>query len=172
MLWPKSAKCSKRPRRQRKSSGKNLSWLFELLGGRLMRVNGGSMVPELQPGEMIFVNQRAYRRRMPLRGELVVARPLALGGTPVVKRVAGLPNERISIDGRHWRLGASEFFLLSEQLACGADSRRFGAVTRDELLGAVRCRLWPWRVFVPAAVPSKPYPVVPQSSHQGPSEVF
>ena len=144
MRSPKSARCSRRLRPQRKSKP-----LRELafLPIRLMRVVGRSMTPTLKPGELIFVSAAAYRRRPPRRGELVAARPAALGGRALVKRLIGLPREPVEVDGRRWQLGDDQFFLLGDRREQSDDSRTFGPVSRHELLGPVRLRLWPWKVF-------------------------
>ena len=106
--------------------------------GRLMRITGRSMMPTLEPGELVVVDQRAYASRAPRRDEVVAARPRAFGGKALVKRLAGFPHERVEAGGRQWQLGANEFFLLGDDREDSADSRRFGPVTREELLGPVR----------------------------------
>lgn len=57
------------------------------------RVDGASMAPTLADGELIAANPLA---RSPARFDVVVLRPTA-GGQPVVKRVVGLPGDRIQI---------------------------------------------------------------------------
>jgi len=105
------------------------------------------MAPCLNPGELVVVRENAYESRDPQRGELVAARPSSLGGRAVVKRIAGLPHERVRFGDREWRLGAGEFFLLGDRSEHSLDSRALGPVGRDELLGPVRLRLWPWTRF-------------------------
>ena len=122
---------------------------FRLRLGRLLRVHGHSMKPALNPGELVVVGERGYDCRDPQRGEMVAARPASLGGRAVVKRVAGLPHERVQADEREWTLGEEQFFLLGDQRAHSHDSRVFGPVTREELIGPVRLRLWPWKWFTP-----------------------
>ena len=112
-----------------------------------MRVYGHSMSPLLNPGEVVVVSEGAYASRLPHRGEVVAARPASLGGRAFVKRVVGLPHERLTVDGREWQLGEEQFFLLGDQTADSVDSRIFGPVTREELIGPVRMRVWPWKVF-------------------------
>lgn len=105
------------------------------------------MAPTLRHGELVLVNRRAYRQRVPRRGELVAARPSACAGRAVVKRIAGTPADDVAIEGRSWHLGEDEFFLLGDRAEESRDSRRFGPVSRRELIGRVGLRLWPWRVF-------------------------
>ena len=108
-----------------------------------MRITGHSMTPSLRPGELVFVDEQAYALRAPKRHELVAVRPRAFGGKALVKRLIALPRESVQLDGRRWQLGEEQFFLLGDQASDSADSRRFGPVSGDELLGPVR-RLRPF----------------------------
>ena len=116
---------------------------------RLLRVFGHSMAPLLNPGEMVVVMEGEFDSRPPRWGEVVAARPTALGGQAFVKRILALPLERITVDGKEWELSEDEFFLLGDHTEHSMDSRVFGPVTREELIGPVRMRLWPWKVFGP-----------------------
>ena len=99
-----------------------------------MRVHGTSMLPVLRPGDVILVNESTYRHRAPRHGEVVVARPSSLGGRALVKRIVGTPRP-------------DEYFLLGDHPADSLDSRTFGPVTRQELIGRVWLRVWPPRVL-------------------------
>lgn len=112
--------------------------------GRLMRVYGHSMAPLIKPGDLVLVRPGAYDARRPARGDVVAVRPDALDGRTFVKRIVGLPNERITVDGKEWQLGEDEFFLLGDQQDDSFDSRIFGPVTREQLIGPVHVRVWPW----------------------------
>ena len=105
------------------------------------------MAPVLNPGELVVVQEGAYASTPPRRGEIVAARPAALGGRACVKRVAGIPHERVRVGEQEWRLREGQFFLLGDRTEHSLDSRAFGPVRREELMGPVRLRLWPWRVF-------------------------
>ena len=131
-----------------------------------MLVKGGSMRPTLDPGHRIAV---APLLRPPARGDLVVlARP---GNLEVVKRVVGLPGERVrlsagrlEVDGREvpepylaglgpgpgaggldLRLGPAEYLVLGDHRAASTDGRDFGPVGADALVGRVRFAYWPPR---------------------------
>ena len=112
--------------------------------GRPMRIHGESMMPLLGPGALVFVDDAAYRDRAPGHGEVVAARPASLGGRAIVKRVAGLPSERVTHGTRAWDLGPDEFVLLGDHAEDSLDSRRLGPIRRAELIGRVWLRLWPF----------------------------
>lgn len=138
MPSPESATSSTRPKPPKRSKSR-------LSLGRLMRVYGHSMAPLLHPGQLVLVQDDAYTSRPPRRGDIVAARPDELGGQAFVKRIAGLPHERVKVGDREWELGEDEFFLLGDRQEHSLDSRIFGPVRRDELVGQVTTRLWPWK---------------------------
>jgi len=59
-------------------------------------VNGESMSPTVNSGEYIFINKLAYILGSPHRGDIVVVKPRTNIGA-VVKRIVGMPNERLQI---------------------------------------------------------------------------
>ena len=128
-----------------------------------MLVKGGSMRPTLDPGQRIAV---APLVRPPARGDLVVLnRP---GNLEVVKRVVGLPGERVrllsgqlEVDGRavpepylagppsfgelDLELGPAQYLVLGDHRVASTDGRDFGPVGADVLVGRVRFAYWPPR---------------------------
>ena len=131
-----------------------------------MLVSGGSMRPTLDPGQRIAV---APLVRPPARGDLVVvASPRSTGNLEVVKRVVGLPGERVrlaagrlEVDGApvpepylavppasgelELELGPAQYLVLGDHRAASTDGRDFGPVGADALLGLVRFAYWPPR---------------------------
>jgi signal peptidase I len=130
-----------------------------------MLVRGGSMRPTLAPGQRIAV---APLVRPPRRGDLVVLQRPRDRDLEVVKRVVGLPGERVrlhagglEVDGRavpepylagapgtgelDLRLGPAQYLVLGDHRAASTDGRDFGPVGADALLGRVRFAYWPPR---------------------------
>jgi signal peptidase I len=129
-----------------------------------MLVKGGSMRPTLVPGQRIAV---APLVRPPRRGDLMVLS--REHGLEVVKRVVGLPGERVrlhagglEVDGRvvpepylkgrspgagelELELGPGQYLVLGDHRAASTDGRDFGPVGADALLGLVRFAYWPPR---------------------------
>src|SRR3954468_11209683 len=136
-----------------------------ILGNRRVTVRGQSMRPVLRDGERVLVDRLAYRRGQPPRGDgALVAGASRDGPDLLLKRIVGLPSETVAVErdrlwidgtvvdlGRpvigsspgRWTLGADGYFLLSETLAIGTDSRHTGPVTRAALLGRA------WLVYAP-----------------------
>jgi signal peptidase I len=137
-----------------------------LLGNRRVVVRGVSMRPLLAEGERVLVDRLAYRLGRPKRGDVVLLRGLpGQGPELLLKRIVGLPGERVTLarDRLHidsamldlgrpvvgsspgeWALGRDDFFVLSESLAIGTDSRHTGPVPRADLLGRA------WLVYAPS----------------------
>ncbi len=129
-----------------------------------MLVRGASMRPTLDPGQRIAV---APLLRPPARGDLVVLR--SPRRVEVVKRVVGLPGERVrlsagrlEVDGREvpepylpgppsageldLQLGPAQYLVLGDHRAASTDGRDFGPVGADALVGRVRFAYWPPRL--------------------------
>ncbi len=73
-------------------------WLGGACGARSFAVPATSMAPTLQPGD-VFLAEPLDGPRPLVRGDIVVYRGGAGGGTVYVKRVIGLPGERVAVRG-------------------------------------------------------------------------
>ncbi|OHA91917.1 MAG: signal peptidase I [Candidatus Zambryskibacteria bacterium RIFCSPLOWO2_02_FULL_51_21] len=60
-------------------------------------VVGASMEPAIKSGDYVFVNKLAFIKSEPKRGDVVVASPRG-GNKKLIKRIIGLPGERVSIE--------------------------------------------------------------------------
>lgn len=147
-----------------------------LLGTLRVAVNGSSMEPALRAGDRLLVQRGAFLWRPPRRGEIVVlagGRYGFSGEVECIKRVVGLPHERITLrEGavlvndrplpepylgtaqtlawklmddapRLWALRDDEYLLLGDNRAFSRDSRAFGPVRRRDLLARARYRYNP-----------------------------
>jgi signal peptidase I len=124
-----------------------------------IRTEGSSMLPTYQPDRLNLVNRLAYLGDAPNRGD-VVAIQMAGPRVLYVKRVIGLPGERVSVvDGivningvpfdepyvknrRPWHvaevtLGPSEYFVIGDNRGMAAGDHDFGRVELSRILGRV-----------------------------------
>ncbi len=137
---------------------------------KLYRVPTGSMSPTLVPGDFFLVDTRSYGNRVPERGDVVVFESPRDGRT-CVKRVVGLPGERIRalsgalfVDGRQIRESYpgiafpfrdfSEYavfpvavptdmvYVLGDDRDGSLDSRHFGPVRLSYLKGKALYTFW------------------------------
>lgn len=60
-------------------------------------VSGSSMIPTLRAGELIYIDRTAFMFRQPRRGEVVVFRCPDRADELCVKRIVGLPGERVAL---------------------------------------------------------------------------
>lgn len=97
---------------------------------RKIRVRGPSMLPEFAPGDELFLDPRAYRRRAPCVGDVVMARHPLAPQEIILKRVAS-----VSPDGR--------VFLRGDNSQASTDSRTLGLFPPEHILGRVTSRYLP-----------------------------
>jgi signal peptidase I len=111
------------------------------------------MAPAIEPGDWLLVDPTTAR--WPKSGTVVVFREPD-GDVLAIKRVAAAPGERVELDDGHLILARDEAWLLSdatdaELLAAGTghpvDSRRYGPVPVDALIGRVWFRYGPLARF-------------------------
>jgi signal peptidase I len=124
-----------------------------------VRAYGISMKPTLEPGAWLWLSRLAYLRRPPARGDIVAVN--LLGGEAVlVKRVVGLPGERIAItDGevlvngvplaepyvsarlawnvREVQLDPHEYYVIGDNRGMPAHLHDFGRAARSRIAGRV-----------------------------------
>lgn len=131
------------------------------------RVQGASMMPNFISGDYVLVDKISYHFRPLERGEVVVFKNPENESEYFIKRVIGLPGEELVISGGEvyvdgkllkedylpsdraasgeadFRLGANEYFMMGDNRLQSRDSRSWGALKRDEVVGLVRVRFWP-----------------------------
>ncbi|MBV6622157.1 MAG: nickel-type superoxide dismutase maturation protease [Rivularia sp. (in: Bacteria)] len=99
--------------------------LLQLLVGmrKRLRVSGPSMLPELQPGDEILFDPKAYRQKLPQVGDIVVAlHPYE--SKQIIKRVAVV-------------LADGSCFLIGDNTSSSTDSRSYGLIPLKKILGKV-----------------------------------
>ena len=136
---------------------------------KLYVVRGDSMRPSFRDGDLLVVDARAYRRSAPRRGDVAVVRDPRLPAREELKRVVGLAGEEVRLDDgllwidgavldepylgglpstlgletRRWNLGADEYFVMGDGRVRSTDSREYGPVRADLLVGRALLRCWP-----------------------------
>lgn len=138
-------------------------------------VSGASMEPNFREGDYLFVDRLTYRVREPIRGETVVFRYPEEPSTFFIKRIIGLPGEVIRIEnGTIWvsrgdeeqelgevylspeyrgsgsfrtTLGTDEYFVMGDNRNASFDSRNWGSLPEENIIGIVRMRVFPFTAF-------------------------
>jgi signal peptidase I len=129
-------------------------------------VRGCSMVPELEDGDRLVVDRLIPRLAGFHRFDVVILRAPKDPGVDYVKRIVGLPGDRVRLSrGKLWVNGTEteepflhvsdrretrefdvpegHYFVLGDNRPISSDSRDFGFVPEDRLKGTVRARVWP-----------------------------
>ena len=136
-------------------------------------VKGQSMEPNFQNGNYLIIDEISYRFKEPARGEVVVFRYPYNPSQRYIKRIIGLPGEVVEIkdtqvhifnkDGQETileektylpgtdltfgnlklMLGEGEFFVMGDNRPSSSDSRAWGVLPRENIIGKVAFRLLP-----------------------------
>ena len=94
------------------------------------------MLPTLLPGDWaLAVSRRRYRR-----GDVVVVEHPGRPGYEMVKRLIGLPSDRLANDRV---LAGDEFWVEGDREDASTDSRHFGPVRGEHLKAKVLLVYWP-----------------------------
>lgn len=134
-------------------------------------VSGASMEATFENKDYLLVDELTYRFREPERGEVIVFRYPGDNKSFYIKRIIGLPGERVVVDNQtvtiftasgeektlqeSYALAGKKTFHLDKILAMGEyfvmgdnrdfsfDSRSWGPLVKKNIIGLVRFRLWP-----------------------------
>jgi signal peptidase I len=137
-------------------------------------VKGASMEPNFYDHEYLIIDEISYRFNEPKRGDIIVFKYPRDTSQYFIKRVIGLPNEKIEVsDGKITvynegnpsgvvineiyleeglktsgnetvTLGPDEYFVLGDNRPSSYDSRSFGPISRKLIIGRTWIRGWPF----------------------------
>jgi signal peptidase I len=155
-------------------SAANLAWqlallviiAFAVLGLRPGQVSGYSMEPGIESDEYVLINALAYRFGPPKRGDIVAFRHERTGPSVYLKRVIGLPGDRIAIarggvtvngaplaepyvrfaDDRTYAdvtVPPGAYYVLGDNRPRSDDSRAWGFVPAADIVGRAMVGVWP-----------------------------
>jgi len=133
-------------------------------------VSGSSMYPTFNNGDYLIVDELSYRLSEVERNDVVIFRYPEDPSKFFIKRIIGLPNETVSIQGSTititnqegqttlnepfiqnqmtnggtlHELKSDEYFVMGDNRNASSDSRIWGAVPRDLIIGQAFLRLFP-----------------------------
>jgi len=129
------------------------------------------MVPTFENGNYLIVDKISYRLENPERDDVIVFRYPNDPTKFFIKRIIGLPNETVDISGStviiinnenpkgfilnepyvknisenttHFELKNDEYFVMGDNRSGSSDSRLWGAVKRNLLIGRAFLQLLP-----------------------------
>ena len=153
-----------------------LTYLVITFVGQRTQVSGSSMETTLSDEDNLIVDKISYRFSEPKRFDIIVFPLEYEEDTYYIKRIIGMPGERVQIDGegniyidgevleesygreimespgRAWEeitLAEDEYFVLGDNRNHSSDSRdpSVGNIKRKDIIGRAFLRIWPFEKF-------------------------
>ena len=135
-------------------------------------IHGPSMEPGLQSEQGVIVNQLAYFFGAPQRGDVIVFHPPISPSEEYIKRIIAIPGDTIALTDTSvtvndvdlkepyvnpadtgpnengqvippTKLGPGEYWVMGDNRGDSIDSRAFGAVPRQNIVGKAEMVVWP-----------------------------
>lgn len=144
-------------------------WLFFF---QAHQVKGASMHPTFESGDYLLTDKISYRLREPQRGDIIVFHS-PKSRDDYIKRIVALPGEEIKLEnntiyinnepfdegylpeetptrpgtflteGKAMMMEEGNYFVLGDNRNHSSDSRDFGPIKREEIVGRAWLRYWP-----------------------------
>ncbi len=137
------------------------------------QVDGTSMLPTLQNSQFVLVDKLTYDFSTPQRGDVIVFEFPLDHNQNFIKRIIGIPGDHIVIDAagnvsvngdtltepyindfenaasgpKNVTLGPNQYFVMGDNRGGSYDSRDWGPVKRNEIIGKAALIYWPLNVF-------------------------
>ncbi len=133
-------------------------------------IDGPSMQPGLTTNEYVMVNKVVYLFHAPERGDVIVFHYPHDTTQDYIKRIVGLPGDTIETDNTRlwvngtllkepyistpfnqqatkWKVPAGQYFVVGDNRPVSDDSRSWGFVPRDYIVGKAAAVFWPLSQF-------------------------
>lgn len=136
-------------------------------------VSGSSMVPTFENGEYLIVDEFSYHFNDPQRGDVIIFRYPHDTSKFFIKRIIGLPGEKMAIENNQIHISNSQYpegitlqesylpediimgnisitldenqyFVLGDNRNMSSDSRYWGPLADNLIIGRAWLRLWPF----------------------------
>lgn len=137
------------------------------------QVDGLSMIPSFQDGEYLLTDKISYKFTSPKRGDVIVFAAPPDRQRDFIKRIIATPGERVSLKegkvfindkqiqeaylepslptsggpalggGEFLSLKEEEYFVLGDNRTHSSDSRTFGIIKKQDIIGRAWVVYWP-----------------------------
>jgi len=134
-------------------------------------IDGPSMEPSFKNKEIVLVDKVLYHLRSPQRGDVIIFRtpPMVGYDATFIKRIIGLPGDTLTRQGNKvyittvggevfedpyptstwgsaqepYEVAEGEYFVMGDNRSHSSDSRSWGTVPKDRIVGKVSLIFWP-----------------------------
>ena len=146
-------------------------------------VRGQSMEPNFHNSDYLIVDELSFRFIEPKRGEVIVFKYPNNPSQRYIKRIIGLPEETIEVKDKmvtvcqldkcqvldeldylpesvktpgdiKISLDENEYFVLGDNRTASSDSRKWGALPKENIVGRVIFRPWPINALAKIEIPT------------------
>lgn len=137
------------------------------------KVSGSSMFPNFKDGDYIITDKVTYRLSEPTRGDIIVFKNPRDESQDFIKRIIAVPGDRIKVssgkvylngklldepylndqivtnsgsfmkEGEEVEISPNHFIVLGDNRSHSSDSREWGFIQMNEIIGKVFFRYWP-----------------------------
>ena len=137
------------------------------------KVSGSSMFPNFKNGDYIITDKITYRLSEPKRGDIVVFKNPKDESQDFIKRIIGIPGDRVKVEsgktyvngielnepylansivtnpgsflkeGQETTVEPGHYLTFGDNRPASSDSREWGFIARNEIIGKVFFRYWP-----------------------------
>lgn len=148
-----------------------LAWLIKTYVVQPFYIPSGSMEPTLYPGDRVLVNKFIYRFQQPEPGSIVVFVPPGNTNKDFIKRIIAVEGQEVEVrDGKVYvngkvksesyiismydsngygpeRIPLNNVFVMGDNRPNSQDSRVFGPLSEDSIVGKAFMIYWPFQRF-------------------------
>lgn len=134
-------------------------YLFISFVAQPFQIKGASMHPSLKEGNLVLINKIPLLIRGDIhKGDIVAFVPPLPGDEFLIKRVAASPGDTLSttqsaerrsrciskaISETAMEMGKNEFYMIGDNVEESIDSRAFGTVRKENIIGKALIVIWP-----------------------------
>ncbi len=141
--------------------------------GQPHKVSGSSMFPTLHSGDYILTDKLSYRFREPQKQEIIVFKNPREETQDFIKRIIAAPKDKVKVEngsvyvngsvlsesylktshlsttgsflseGREVIIPENRYVVMGDNRAASSDSREWGFITKEEIIGKAIFRYWP-----------------------------
>lgn len=147
--------------------------LIYLFIAQFHKVSGSSMVPTMQNGDYLVTEKVSYRFGNPKHGDIIVLKNPRDESQDFIKRIIAVPGDTIRVEGNSVyinggllkekylpvgtpthaglfltekntiNLGSNQYIVMGDNRTRSSDSREWGSITKEEIVGRAFFRYWP-----------------------------